>query len=65
MKIKQLSCCPKCGMDSARRLANDDPVNEMFYVVCETCRFAVKGKTVDAASRKWEAIAKRAKEEKR
>ena len=50
---KPLRVCPKCGMDSGRRLVSDT-IPERYFVVCETCGYRTKG-YVDqtAATNEW------------
>ena len=45
--------CPKCGMDSGKRMVTTD-VPELFYVVCELCKYKTKAhKTQSHATREW------------
>lgn len=36
-----LPLCPKCGMDSGKRVVIEGS-NEQYYVVCETCGYRTK-----------------------
>ena len=48
-----LPVCPKCGMDSGKRLISDT-VPEKYFVVCETCGYMTKPHpTQTAATKEW------------
>lgn len=49
----RLSLCPKCGMDSGRRVISET-VPEKNYVICDTCGWHTKGYSDMAhATREW------------
>lgn len=48
-----LSECPKCYMDSGKRMVSET-IPEKFYVVCESCGFMTKPhNTQNAATHEW------------
>ena len=48
-----LPVCPKCGMDSGRRVVSDG-IPERYFVVCETCGYMTKPHpTQTAATKEW------------
>ena len=48
-----LPVCPKCRMDSGRRVVSDG-VPERYFVVCETCGYMTKPHpTQTAATKEW------------
>lgn len=50
---KPLPVCPKCGMDSGKRMVSLT-VPEKYYVICETCGFQTKGHAdQSAATNEW------------
>ena len=49
----ELPVCPKCRMDSGRRVVSDG-VPERYFVVCETCGYMTKPHpTQTAATKEW------------
>lgn len=48
-----LSLCPKCGMDSGRRVVSET-IPERFFVICDTCGYRTKGRPcMNAATNEW------------
>ena len=48
-----LPACPRCGMDSGRRVVSDT-VPEKCYVVCDTCGYHTAGFTdMSHATKAW------------
>ena len=48
-----LGPCPKCGMDSGRRMVTDTPI-ELYLVKCESCGYQTKPLgTQGGATRAW------------
>lgn len=54
-----LPCCPKCGMDSGRRMAAlTNP--EQYFVVCEACGFRTRPHpTQSSATYEWNSLGKK------
>lgn len=49
----ELGPCPKCGMDSGRRMVTDTPI-ERYIVRCESCGYQTPPRqTQGAATRLW------------
>ena len=49
----ELGPCPKCGMDSGRRMVTDTAV-ELYLVRCDSCGYRTKPcKTQGAATKLW------------
>lgn len=45
--------CPRCGMDSGRRVVSDT-AHELNFVICDSCGFRTKGYSDMAhATRSW------------
>ena len=50
---KKLPVCPKCGMDSGRRLVTET-CPERYFVVCETCGYRTKPHgSQSTATKEW------------
>ena len=48
----ELPACPKCGMDSGRRVVTDidDVAMERYFVICDACGFRTKPRASQAAA---------------
>lgn len=54
-----LPVCPKCGMDSGRRLVSET-VPEKYFVICEACGYQTKPcATQSAATNAWSRMGKK------
>lgn len=54
-----LSLCPKCGMDSGRRVVSDTNP-ERYFVICDTCGFHTKGYSrIGSATYEWNKARRR------